>query len=91
MKYVLKPTSRFQKDLKKLQKRNYNIDSLKEVLNLLANGELLSPKHRDHVLSGVYAGMRECHIEPDWLLIYEIKDEDLILYLMRTGTHSDLF
>ena len=87
----MKPTTQLKKDLKRLQKRNYNLELLKAVLNTLANGESLATKHRDHVLSGTYAGLHECHIEPDWLLVYDIQDEDLILYLMRTGTHSDLF
>ena len=59
--------------------------------NIIANGEMLSEKYRDHELSGNYSGCRECHIEPDWLLIYEIHNDKLILILTRTGTHSDLF
>ncbi len=61
------------------------------MVNTLASGEPLSEKHKDHSLSGNYTGCRECHITPDWLLIYEIEDNELILYLTRTGTHSDLF
>lgn len=64
---------------------------LKEVINILADGESLPQKNRDHLLSGDYSGCRECHIAPDWLLIYEISDSELYLYLTRTGTHSDLF
>ena len=60
-------------------------------LKKLANGEELPPKNRDHALSGDFSGCRECHIQPDWLLIYEIDDNTLYLYLTRTGTHSDLF
>ena len=91
MKYELRPTTKFQKDLKRIQKRGYKIALLTEVLQKLANGEPLPAKNRDHALSGIYEGCRECHIEPDWLLIYEVAGNDLILYLIRTGTHSDLF
>ncbi len=62
-----------------------------DVIKKLANGEELPARNRDHVLSGDYAGLRECHVTPDWLLVYEIDDESIILYLTRTGTHSDLF
>ena len=91
MKYTLKPTSKFQKDLKRIQKRGYDIKLLKEVLGKLANGEILPAKNRNHKLTRNYSNCRECHITPDWLLIYEIYEEELYLYLTRTGTHSDLF
>ena len=91
MKYRPKPTSRFQKDLKRIQKRGYQIQLIKEVVRRLSDGETLEAKYKDHQLSGNYAGCRECHITPDWLLIYEIYEDELILYLTRTGTHSDLF
>ena len=91
MTYRIKPTSLFKKDLKKAQKRGYNMELLAEVIRILANGENLPEKNKDHALSGEYSGCRECHILPDWLLIYEIANEELILYLTRTGTHSDLF
>ena len=91
MIYRIKPTSLFRKDLKKAQKRGYNMELLTEVIRLLASGEVLPEKNKDHALSGEYSGCRECHILPDWLLIYEIANEELILYLTRTGTHSDLF
>ena len=91
MKYRLKPTSRFQKDLKRIQKRGYQIQLIKEVVRKLSDGETLEAKYKDHQLSGNYAGCRECHITPDWLLIYEIYEDELILYLTRTGTNSDLF
>lgn len=91
MKYTVKPTTKFQKDLKKIQKRGYNISLLTEVIKKLANGEALPEKNRDHNLGGDYIGCRECHITPDWLLIYEIDNGQLILYLTRTGSHSDLF
>ena len=89
--YAIKPTTRFQKDLKRIQKRGYDISLLTEVIRILASGQPLPEKNRDHTLSGNFDGCRECHITPDWLLIYEISDEELILYLTRTGTHSDLF
>lgn len=91
MKYRPKPTSRFQKDLKRIQKRGYQIQLIQEVVRKLSDGETLEPKYKDHPLSGDYVGCRECHITPDWLLIYEIYEDELILYLTRTGTHSDLF
>lgn len=89
--YKIRPSTKFQKDLKKVQKRGYDISLLTTVLNILANGESLPQKYKDHNLSGNYKGCRECHITPDWLLIYEILNDELILYLTRTGTHSDLF
>ncbi len=91
MKYVVKPTKKFVKDLKRAEKRGYAIDQLTEIIRKLANGEPLPAKNRDHGLTGDYAGCRECHITPDWLLIYELVEDALILYLIRTGTHSDLF
>lgn len=91
MTYNIKPTNQFKKDLKNIQKRGYNLNLLTEVIQLLADGQKLPEKNRDHNLSGNFAGCRECHIAPDWLLIYELSDSDLILYLTRTGTHSDLF
>ena len=89
--YKIRPSSRFQRDLKKIKKRNYDISLLERVLKMLAAGEELPAKYRDHALIGDFTGCRECHITPDWLLIYEIYEEALILYLTRTGTHSDLF
>lgn len=91
MMYTIRPSTRFQKDLKRIQKRGYNIALLTEVIKQLASGKELPPKNRDHQLVGDYAGCRECHITPDWLLVYELSDSELILYLTRTGTHSDLF
>ncbi len=71
--------------------REKTLKKLYEVIEKLANGELLEEKYRDHYLSGDYKGCRECHIEPDWLLIYEIVDDVLVLMLYRIGSHSDLF
>lgn len=89
--YSIRPTTRFQKDLKRLKKRGYDISLLAEVIDKLAAGETLPEKNQDHRLSGNYKGCRECHVAPDWLLIYEIAADELILYLTRTGSHSDLF
>ena len=89
--YSIRPTTKFQRDLKRIEKRGYNIALLTEVIKKLANGERLPEKNKDHNLAGEYSGCRECHIAPDWLLIYELADDELILYLTRTGTHSDLF
>lgn len=91
MMYIVKPTTKFQRDLKRVQKRGYDISLLTAIIKKLAAGEQLPEKNKDHELSGNFAGCRECHITPDWLLVYEIADEKLILYLTRTGTHSDLF
>lgn len=89
--YRVRPSVKFQKDLKWIYKRGYDISLLTEVIKKLANGEQLPMKNRDHQLSGEYSFCRECHITPDWLLIYEVHEDELILYLTRTGTHSDLF
>ena len=91
MKYIIKPTNKFQKDLIRVQKRGYDLSLITEIIKKLANGETLPEKNKDHFLTGNYAGKRECHITPDWLLIYEIDGDNLFLYLTRTGTHSDLF
>ena len=89
--YTIKPTTQFKKDLKLAQKRGYDIQAITDVIKKLAAGETLPAKNRDHALTGNFKGCRECHITPDWLLIYEIAESALILYLTRTGTHSDLF
>jgi mRNA interferase YafQ len=89
--YTVKPTARFQKDLKRIEKRGYKIDLLTAVIKKLANGETLDEVYHDHPLKGEYQDCRECHITPDWLLIYEIVSDTLLLYLTRTGTHADLF
>ena len=91
MKYEVKPSNQFKKDLKLAAKRGYKIELLTDVIKKLANGEVLEPKYKDHQLSGDFGFYRECHIQPDWLLIYQIDGEQLILLLSRTGTHSDLF
>lgn len=88
---TIKYQAAFKKDYKRIVKRGYDMRLLEKVIELLANQKALPEKNRDHQLSGDYAGCRECHITPDWLLIYEVADEELILYLTRTGSHSDLF
>lgn len=82
-------TGQFKKDYKLCKKRGYNMKLLQEVIDTLAIPEELPIKSRDHDLSGNYVNKRECHIMPDWLLIYQIEENQLVLY--RTGTHSDLF
>ena len=92
MTYRVTHSGTFKDDLKRVQKRGYDIGLLEEVVSILASGELLPAKYKDHSLrGGEYKNCRECHILPDWLLIYQIQDSELILYLTRTGTHSDLF
>ena len=90
-KYIVKPTTQFKKDFKLAMKRSMKIELLEEVIAMLAMGETLPDKHKDHALTGTWVGHHECHILPDWLLIYRIEDEVLVLTLARTGTHSDLF
>ncbi len=81
----------FKKDYKRVVRRGYDIQLMEHVIDLLAKRKPLPSKYKDHALTGDYKGCRECHITPDWLLVYEIHDEELILILTRTGTHSDLF
>ena len=90
-KYIVKPTTQFKRDFKLAMKRSMKIELLEEMIAMLAMGETLPDKHKDHALTGNWVGHRECHILPDWLLIYRIEDEVLVLTLARTGTHSDLF
>jgi mRNA interferase YafQ len=89
--YTVKPTTAFQKDLKLAEKRGYSLDLLTAVIKKLAAGEALDERYKDHPLKGKYTGCRECHITPDWLLIYETVADTLFLYLTRTDAHSDLF
>ncbi len=91
MKYEIVPSNQFRKDLKLAAKRGYDMNKIKNVIEKLANGEILEAKYRDHLLTGDYGGFRECHIQPDWLLVYQIDNGQLVLFLARTGTHSDLF
>lgn len=84
-------TSQFKKDYKAAMKRRLPIELLDDVIRSLARGELPPDRNRDHALLGRWRGYRECHIQPDWLLIYRVEDTMLMLTLARTGTHSDLF
>ena len=84
-------SAKFKKDFKLAQKRGMPMQELKSIIEKLAAGKTLEAKHQDHALSGNYAMFRECHIRPDWLLIYRINDDALELLAHRTGTHSDLF
>ena len=91
MKYSIEITSRFKRGYKKAQKRGCNMELLKNIVITLANGEKLPNENKDHELKGDHRGYRECHIQPDWLLVYKIQEDILILTLSETGTHSDLF
>ncbi len=91
MKYEVQFTNQFKKDVKLAKKQGKDLEKLYAVVEKLAEGERLEAKFRDHSLSGNYNSCRECHIEPDWLLIYEIIDGALVLMLNRTGSHSELF
>ena len=82
-------TTQFKKDIKRQKKRGNNLQKLKNVIDILICSEPLPPKNRDHALTGDWVGWRDCHLEPDWLLIYKVVPEELLLG--RTGTHSDLF
>jgi mRNA interferase YafQ len=82
-------TRRFERDLKRVKKRGKRLEKLKAVTDTLLSGQTLPPRYRVHQLSGNWQGFRECHVEPDWLLIWEQGEDFLIL--TRTGTHSDLF
>ncbi len=85
------PSNQFKKDLKLAKKRGYQMERLRDVVTMLASEKKLDEKYRDHGLAGNYSGFRECHVEPDWLLVYRINQDALALFLFRTGTHSDLF
>lgn len=89
-KYGIRQTKKFKRDLKLARKRGYNLDLLDAVVEKIARGEKLPERYCDHALTGDWLGFRECHIKPDWLLIYRIENELLLLMLWRTGTHSDL-
>lgn len=84
-------SNQFKKDLKLASKRGYKLELLEKTVDKIANNIKLEDKYRDHALTGNYFGFRECHIQPDWLLVYRIENDELILFLSRTGSHSDLF
>ena len=91
MKYELVLTGKFKKGLKLAKKRGLDIKLLEDIVDKLQNGIPLEEKHRDHELKGKFKGFRECHIQPDWLLMYLVEDDVLVLTLVDTGTHSDMF
>ena len=91
MQYQIEYTSRFKKEYKLAKKRGRDISLLRTVIDILAKGETLPEKYKDHPLVSNLIGYRECQIQGDWLLIYKYKDNELILSLTATGTHSDLF
>jgi mRNA interferase YafQ len=91
MKLGVRLTTKFKKDAEKMNRQGKDLDKMYDVIEKLSEREPLPSKYRDHTLTGNYADCRECHIEPDWLLIYKIEEEELILVLTRTGSHSDLF
>ena len=91
MKYKLVQTKKFEKDIKSLKKQNKDLTELFNVIDVIAKGETLDKKYRDHKLAGNFNDYRECHIENDFLLVYKIEKDKLILILYRTGTHSEIF
>ncbi len=93
MKYDIILTTAFKKELKNIKKRNKDLSKLTEIVNRLSNGQELPEKYRDHALANNlrFKDCRECHIEPDWLLIYKKNNNELVLFLIETGSHSDLF
>lgn len=91
MKYEIKFTTQFKKDIKLAKKQGKNLDKLFNVIEKISNEETLDSKCKDHALTGNYVNLRECHIEPDWLLIYKVFDNILVLMLYRVGSHSELF
>ena len=90
MRYNVRPSKKFQKDIKRLKRRGLDMSLLDDVIEKLAAGEPLPEKNRDHMLFGDFAGCRECHITPYWLMIYEIYQNELLLYLTRTDPHSEI-
>jgi len=87
----LETTAKYRKDVRLMKRRGLDISLLEDIIEKLKNQEPLDPKHHDHPLKGDYNGFRECHIVPDWLLIYAIDNDRLVLTASRTGSHSDLF
>ena len=89
--YSIEFTRQYLKDLRLARKRQLDESKLNEIIFILSQGKTLPPKNKDHVLTGNYSGFRECHIQPDWLLIYSIDNKIQIIRLVRTGSHADLF
>lgn len=92
-KFIIKYTNDFKKDFKKISKQGKDIEKLRYVINELAKGNILDPKYKNHMLvnNRYYKNCGECHIEPDWLLVYKYSNNCLILLLVATGSHSELF
>lgn len=86
---TLTRTSQFKRDFKRIKKRDKDLSKLKDVVEKIASGKELESRYRNHILGGPYAGIRECHVEPDWLLLYKLSESEVVL--IRTGTHADLF
>ena len=89
--YEISKTGQFKKDFKLIMKRGYDIEKLESVLEILLTGQKLPAQYFEHSLSGSYKSTIDCHIEPDWLLLFRRNDKDKVITLVRTGTHSDLF
>ena len=89
--YRVEATSKFKRDVKHCKKQQKDMEKFKIVSALLEHGQSLKPHHRDHLLTGNWSGYRECHIEPDWLLIYRVDDTKKVIIFVRTGSHSELF
>ena len=84
-------SKKFKKDVKRLQKQGKDMQKLKDVIEMLCNGQILPEKYRDHRMTGDWQGFKDCHIEPDWLLVYQYINNELVLVLVATGSHSELF
>lgn len=91
MNYAVKFTATFKKSYKRMRKRGLDLSELDHVVDTLRRGEALAEKYRDHALTGTFTGFRECHVKPDWLLVYLIENDVLTLTLVDTGSHSDIF
>jgi len=89
--YDIQYTAKFKRELRRAKKQHKDMNALFDVVDMLSKGETLDEKYHDHALSGKYKGVRECHIEPDWLLVYEKIEDTLVLLLSRLGTHAELF
>ena len=91
VKYAVKLTAQFRKDYRLAMKRGLDMELLDNLITMLATGEILPAKYKDHALKGTWSGRRECHVLPNWLLVYQKTETTLVLDLFRTGTHSDIF
>ncbi|MCL1908184.1 MAG: type II toxin-antitoxin system YafQ family toxin [Holophagaceae bacterium] len=89
--YSVKPAGKFPKDIRRAERRRWDMALLKGIVEALVAGKALDTKYLDHPLQGEYKGCRECHVTPDWLLIYKFSKVRPVIYLLRTGRHSDLF